>query len=165
MFYLISDAGEGKTTIVNQLARQQARAYQKMQTDWLLIPFELGGRPFLRFDDIIVAVLMNKLKFPMLYYGAFIELVKLGVVIPAFDGFEEMFMESSTGEALSSLSSIVNNMESKGRILISARKAYFDYKSLASQFKTADTMKSNWVSASKLSIERWEKEQFIDYAA
>ncbi|MCK4825819.1 hypothetical protein KA005_59270, partial [bacterium] len=56
--YLTSDAGEGKTTLINQLARQQAALYKETRmNNWLLIPVPLAGRPFLRFDDVVVGAL------------------------------------------------------------------------------------------------------------
>lgn len=162
--YLTSDAGEGKTTIINYLAYKQADLFKKKEINWLLVPIPLGGRPFLRFDDIVIASLVNRLRFRSFYYESFIELVKLGLIVPAFDGFEEMFMENSSGEALSATGQLMNKLESNGNVLIAARKAYFDYKSFSSQARLFDTIGSNSVSFSKISIDRWNKEQFIEYA-
>jgi hypothetical protein len=162
--YLTSDAGEGKTTIINHLAIRQAELYKKKESQWLLVPIPLGGRPFLRFDDIVIASLVNRLRFRLFYYESFIELVKLGLVVPAFDGFEEMFMENSSGEALSATGHLMAKLESQGNVLIAARQAYFDYKSFNSQAKLFDTIGSNSVSFSKISINRWDKNQFIEYA-
>ena len=80
----------------------------------------LGGRPFLRFDDVVIGELVNRFRFQFFYYDAFIELVKMGVLVPAFDGFEEMFIESGSGEALSALGNLMNTLESSGSVLISA---------------------------------------------
>lgn len=162
--YLTSDAGEGKTTLINQLARKQASNFKNKTSDWLLLPIPLGGRPFLRFDDIVIASIVNHFRFRYLYYESFLELVKLGLIVPAFDGFEEMFMQSSTGEALSATSGLINKLSSSGSILIAARKAYFDYKSFSSQAKLLDTINGS-VSFAKLAIERWDKCQFIEYAS
>ena len=84
----------------------------------------------MRFDDVIIGALVNRLRFPMLYYEAFIELVKMGAVVPALDGFEEMFVEGSAGDAISALGNLVNTLQSSGTVLIAARKAYFEYRSL-----------------------------------
>lgn len=161
--YLTSDAGEGKTTLINQLAHQQAQNFKDKKSDWLLLPIPLGGRPFLRFDDIVIASIVNNLRFRYLYYDSFLELVKLGLIVPAFDGFEEMFMQSSTGEALSATSGLINKLNSSGAILIAARKAYFDYKSFSSQAKLLDTI-SGSVSFARMAIKRWDKEQFLEYS-
>ena len=162
--YITSDAGEGKTTLINELARKQANDFKLKKVANLIIPIPLGGRPFLRFDDIVVASLVNHLRFRLFYYDSFLELVKLGLIIPAFDGFEEMFMESSSGEALSATGNLISKLNSSGVILIAARKAYFDYKSFSSQAKLFDTIGGNSVSFSKLSIKRWDKDQFLLYA-
>jgi hypothetical protein len=160
--YLTSDAGEGKTTLINQLAHIQAKNFKEKKSNWLLLPVPLGGRPFLRFDDIVIASIVNNLRFRYLYYDSFIELVRLGFIVPAFDGFEEMFMQSSTGEALSATGGLINKLNSSGSILIAARRAYFDYKSFSSQAKLLDSINSS-VSFARFSIERWNKAQFLEY--
>lgn len=160
--YLTSDAGEGKTTLINQLANQQAKNFKEKKSDWLLLPVPLGGRPFLRFDDIVIASIVNNLRFRYLYYDSFIELVRLGFIVPAFDGFEEMFMQSSTGEALTATGGLINKLNSSGSILIAARKAYFEYKSFSTQAKLFDTITSS-VSFARLAIQRWDKDQFLEY--
>lgn len=165
ILYLTSDAGEGKTTLINQIARKQAALYKANRAGWLLIPITLGGKPFLRFDDIIVASLANSLRFQYLFYDAFVELVKLGAIIPAFDGFEEMFVENATGEALSALGNVVSSLESQGNILISARKAFFEYNSFETQSKLFDSIGRDSVAFSRISLKRWNKQQFIEYAS
>jgi hypothetical protein len=163
VLYLTSDAGEGKTTLINQIARMQATAYKEKRSDWMLIPITLGGKPFLRFDDLIVGTLMNRLRFPFFYHNSFIELVRLGVLVPAFDGFEEMFVESSSGEALSALGNLVQSLDSAGSLLISARKAYFEYKSFANQARLFDTINTDNAVFSSMAIKRWSKDQFLKY--
>jgi hypothetical protein len=164
VLYLTSDAGEGKTTLISKIAQEQAEAYKRKKTNWLLIPILLGGRPFLRLDDIVIASFVNQYRFQIFYWDAFIQMVKMGVIIPAFDGFEEMFIESTTDEALSSLGNLLNQFNSAGTILISARKAYFDFKSFRSQAKLFDTIHTDSVSFSKMSLNRWDEKQFHEYA-
>ena len=50
VLYLTADAGEGKTTLISQLAHAQAKRFRKRDSDWLLVPISLAGKPFLRFD-------------------------------------------------------------------------------------------------------------------
>lgn len=163
VWYLTSDAGEGKTSLINHLAVKQARAYKQKKTDWLLVPIPLGGRTFLHFDDVVVAALANRLRFQLLYYDAFLELVRLGVVVPAFDGFEEMIIERSSGEAISALGQLVNRLDSAGAVLVAARKAYFEYLSLRSQARLFDAIGRNDVAFGRLSLARWNKTHFVEY--
>lgn len=164
IWYLTADAGEGKTYLINHLAIQQARAYKEKKAEWLLVPIPLGGRTFLRFDDVVVATLVNDLRFQLLYYDAFLELVRLGVIAPAFDGFEEMIIEGSTGEAISALGRLVSDLKSAGAVLIAARKAYFDYASFRSQARLFDSIGKNDVTFGRLSLTRWGQKHFVDYA-
>ncbi len=162
IMYLTSDAGDGKTTLINRAAYLQAKRFKEKKSDWLLLPIPLGGGPFLRLDDIVIASIMNRLRFRYFYFDSFIELVRLGVIVPALDGFEEMFMQNSAGEALSATGNLVNKLNSEGSILIAARKAYFDYKSFSSQAKLFDTITSS-VSFARMALKRWNKDQFIEY--
>ena len=165
VLYLTSDAGEGKTSLINHLAVRQAEAYKAKQSDWLLVPVPLGGRTFLRFDDVVVSALVNRLRFQLLYYDAFLELVRLGVLVPAFDGFEEMIVESSSGEAISALGNLVSKLRSAGTLLVAARKAYFDYPNFGSQARLFDTIGSDGdVAFGRLSLDRWNRNTFTRYA-
>jgi hypothetical protein len=165
ILYLTSDAGEGKTTLINQLARDQAMLYKRKSTDWLLVPIPLGGRSFLRFDDVVIGSLANRLRFQILYFEAFINLVRLGAIVPAFDGFEEMFVESSTGEAVSALGNLVKTLRSSGNVLISARKAYFEYRNFSAQSRLFDSIGPEDVRFARLSLKRWDRDNFISYAS
>ena len=164
VLYLTSDAGEGKTTIINWMAREQARRYREKRSPWLLLPISLAGRSFMTFDDIVVAELVNKMRFQLFYYEAFLELVKLGVLVPAFDGFEEMFVEGSSGEALSALGNLMNDLNSSGTVLIAARKAYFEYQDFVTQAKFFETIQKLSVSFARIGINRWNVSQFLEYA-
>lgn len=95
VLYVTSDAGEGKTTVIGHAARLQAQRFKEKKVGSLVVPIPLSGRTFLNFDDAVIAALVNKLRFNYLYFDAFIELVRMGAVVPAFDGYEEMLVEGS----------------------------------------------------------------------
>ena len=157
VLYLTSEAGEGKTSLIAQLARQQAVDFIAHKSNWLVLPVPLGGRGFLRLDDVVVAALVNRFRFQRLYYDSFLELIKLGYIVPAFDGFEEAFIEAASGEAVSALGSLVESLDSQGSVLVSARKAYFEYRSFLSQARLFDAIGEEFVSFSKLALHRWTK--------
>ncbi len=162
VIYLTSDAGEGKTTLINQLATNQAALYRERKTDWLLVPVALGGSPFLRLDNVVAAALLNQLRFRRLYFDAFIQLVRLGVVVLALDGFEEVFVETE-GDAASSLGNLISDLKGEGTILVAARTAYFDFKSLDQQARLIDAVRGFDVGFAKLSLDRWGKEEFLSF--
>lgn len=163
VLYVTSDAGEGKTSLINELASEQASRFLDNKADWLLLPIPLGGRHFLRFDDITIGALQNRYRFPFLYYNSFLALVRMGVIVPAFDGFEEMFVENSSGEALSAMGILVGALNSTGAVLIAARKAYFEFENLKAQEKLYDTISAYSVGFGKLELCRWSKKEFLKY--
>ena len=165
IFYITSDAGEGKTFLINQMAKEQAQRFIDGKSDWLLVPIPLGGKHFLRFDDITVGALQNRYRFPFLYYDSFLALVRMGVIVPAFDGFEEMLVEGSSGEALSAMGILVGALDSRGSLVIAARKAYFEFENLKTQEKLFDTISSYSVGFGKLELHRWGRSQFLEYCA
>lgn len=163
VIYITSDAGEGKTTVINHVARVQAERYKAKIASSLIVPIPLSGRAFLTFDDAVIAALVNKLRFSYLYFDAFIELVRLGVVVPAFDGYEEMLVEGSKGEAISALGNLIQSLNSSGMIFIAARKAFFEYVSFKTQARLLDAIGDRSASFSRVAISRWTREQFIEY--
>lgn len=163
VLYLTSDAGEGKTTVINKAARLQAIRFKERKTNSLIVPIPLGGRAFLTFDDAVIAALVNKLRFNYFYFDAFIELIKMGAVIPAFDGYEEMLVEGSKNEAVSALGNLVRSLDSCGTVFVAARKAFFEYLSFKTQAKLLDAIGERSASFSRLAISRWTKEQFCEY--
>jgi len=165
IMYITSDAGEGKTYLINQMAKKQSQRFLDGESNWLLVPIPLGGKHFLRFDDITVGALQNRYRFPFLYYESFLSLVRMGVIIPAFDGFEEMFVENSSGEALSAMGILVAALDSRGSVVIAARKAYFEFENLKTQEKLFDTISTHSVGFGKLELQRWGKEQFKNYCS
>jgi hypothetical protein len=165
VLYITSDAGEGKTTVINRAARTQAEKFKRREAASLIVPIPLGGKSFLTFDDAVIAALVNKLRFNYLYYEAFINLVKIGAIVPAFDGYEEMLVEGSKGEAISALGGLIQNLDSTGTVLVAARKAFFEYVSFRTQAKLLDAVGDRSASFSRLSIGRWDKEKFLEYGS
>lgn len=164
VLYLTSDAGEGKTTAIRRLARDVAHKFKNKEIDWLLLPVPMGGRAFLRFDELVVSSLMQRYRFSYWFFEGFIELVRMGVVVPAFDGFEEMIVEESSGEAVSAVGNLVNELNSEGSVLLAARKAFFEYQSFRTQARLFDAIgKEDSVEFSRLALARWSREQFVSY--
>ena len=163
VFYLTAEAGEGKTCILNQLARIQAKKYKENKSSWLLLIIPLGGRPFLRLDEIIIGTLSNYYRFNSYYIESCIELIKQGRIVLALDGFEEMFISGEEGNVISSLGNLFERLDSYGKIIFSTRKAYFQYANLEDQAKLYNSFQNCDIEFSILSLEKWEEKQFCDF--
>lgn len=160
--YLTSNAGEGKTSLVNALARRLAHQYRDQDDQWLLVPVPLAGMTFIRLDDVIIGSLANRLRFQGLYIESVVELIKRGKLVLALDGFEEMFIESVEGDAISSLGSFVQSLDSQGAVLVSARSAFFRYKNLASLARFHRSLGQTSAEFSSVSLNLWSEDEFIE---
>ena len=161
VLYLTSDAGEGKTCVMEALARKKARDYLDGNSDWILLPVSLSGRPFLRLDEVVVGTLSNRFRFRFLYYEGVLELVKRGSIVLGLDGFEEMFVETQTGEVVSSLGNLVARLGSQGALLFAARKAYYHYTNLHAQARLFDAIRDANVAFAEIRLKRWQRPQFV----
>jgi hypothetical protein len=117
-----------------------------------------------RLLDIVVASLVNNLRFQRLYFEAFVHLVRMGVLVPALDGFEEIFVETSEADAISSLGNLISHLQGDGSLVIAARKAYFEFRSLRAQARLLDSLPNVDVSFGRVGLCRWSEEEFTTYA-
>lgn len=161
IIYLTSDAGEGKTCVMEALARIQARSFLDGKSDWILLPISLSGRPFMRLDEVIIAALANRFRFRYLPYEGLLELVKRRAIVLGLDGFEEMFIESQSGEVASSLGNLVAKLGSQGTLIFAARKAYYQYTNLEAQAKLFRSIQDMNVAFGEARLHRWNRDQFI----
>lgn len=162
--YLTSGPGGGMTTLINMTARRQALKFKRKEADWLLLPISLRKRSFLNFDEIVLVELANRLHFHLPYYDAVIELTKMGVVVPALDGFEDMLIGRSVGGATSALGHLIHDLDSRGSLLVAARKAHFEYSDLETQAKLVQPLSEHRVKYVRTEISPWSRRQFVDYA-
>ena len=161
VYYLISEAGEGKTHIMHSLACRQAEAYLQRKTKWLFLPIELSGRPFLRLDEMIIGALVNVYRFKAYFIESFLEMVRQGYIVLGLDGFEEMTIEGTEGDIVSSLGNLLNALNSEGRIVFATRTAYYSYVNLYKTARILDAFRDKEIVFKELKIRKWEQNQFI----
>ena len=74
-----------------------------------------------------------------------------------------MFVQNSSGEALSAMGNLVNSLQSSGALVVAARTAYFEFQDLKSQARLRDLISSYLVGFGKLELTRWGRSQFLTY--
>lgn len=157
--YLLSEAGDGKTWVMNHLARFVAQKYIDKECDFLFLPISLEGRPFLRLDDLVIGALANKYRFRDYYYEAVVALVKLGVIVLGLDGFEEIIVEGREEKVISSLTELLKKLNSKGKVVVSARKAFYDY-ATRKQIGLLDALREYDVAFPAFRLKQWQSSEF-----
>jgi len=164
--FVTADAGEGKTTVVERIAVEQADRYLRGESTWILLPVELRARSLEKYDEVVVATLFQQLKFRYLFYEAFLGLVKTGTIVPALDGAEEMFVQRQSGdEAVSELGTFIKSLESAGSVLVSARRAYFSRNSDKIRARLSDSVGESMVVFERWDLKKWSKKEFVECAS
>src|SRR5437763_311095 len=74
-----------------------------------------------------------------------------------------MFIERASGDAVSALGNLLQTLRSSGSVLIAARKAYFEYRSLQTQSRLFDALGNGSVTFARISIDRWNRDMFLKY--
>ncbi len=162
VIYLTSDAGEGKTYIMNALARRQAKKFINQDSNWLFVPIALSGRPFLRLDEIIIGTLSNTYRFRSYYIETFLEMVRQGHIVLGLDGFEEMAIEGVEGDVVTSLGNLLEGLNSEGSLVFAARKAYYNYSNLRIQSRLFDAIRTKEVDFSDVQLLPWGASELVN---
>jgi len=89
----------------------------------------------------------------------------LGIVVPALDGFEELFVQGTAGDVISALGELLKLLDSSGTLILAARRALFEYRDLRTQSRLHDSLRGATASFCSLRLNRWEKAQFVAYCA
>ena len=160
VYYIIAEAGEGKSVIMNRLANKLALEYLERKQSRLFVPIELGGRPFMRLDEVILGTLSRKFRYHSCYLESFIELVRRGVVVLGLDGFEEMAVQGAEGDIVSSLGNLIRDFDSRGQVVFSTRTAYYVYTSLNSKVTFAELFTGQEVVINEFRLKKWGCAQF-----
>lgn len=162
--YLTSVPGGGTTTLINMAARRQAEKFKRKETGWLLVPISLQKRSFLGFDEIVLVELGNRLHYHLLYYDAIVELTRMGAIVPAFDGLEDMLTGQAGDTTAMAIGRLINDLDSRGSLVIVARKAHFEYPELEAQARLTHYLPGHKVKYVRTRLDLWSRGQFTDCA-
>ncbi len=87
--------------------------------------------------------------------------MKLGLIILGLDGFEEMVVEGKEDNVISSLGELLSQMNSNGKIVISARRAFYDY-ALKNQAPLVEAIRDLQVDFSSYRLSSWSQKEFCN---
>lgn len=143
LFELMAPAGQGKTILLEHLANQFARGYQPVQHPGpLLLNVDLLGRYVGTLDDAIAGSLNNTYSFPSLSQRDVVYCIRQGWLVLALDGFDELAARIGMRDAFSRLSELLEQLDGRGTVVISARETFFDLYQVSTAVR-------NWVQPRK----------------
>ncbi|TFV58308.1 hypothetical protein E4P41_13230 [Geodermatophilus sp. DF01-2] len=128
--FVAADAGLGKTVLLKQVVRDQARRYLAGEVTSLWLYVDAQARRLAALDEAMAGELDRiRAKFS---YDAAVPLVRTGALTLVVDGFDELI--GSVGaydEAFNSLADFIGGLEGGGTLVAAARSAYYEQEFLA----------------------------------
>ena len=124
LIMVTGEAGGGKTRVLRELVRQQARAYLAAEADALFLYVNAQGRALARLNEALATELQD-LRVGLTYHSV-ASLTRLGLLVPIIDGFDELLGVSGYDDAFSSLTSFLERLEGEGQLIASARSVYYE---------------------------------------
>lgn len=154
------DAGAGKTRVLQELVRQQASDYQLGRTECLYLYVNAQGRALARFNEALATELQDLRA--TLTYHTIPALVRLGVIIPVIDGFDELLGVGGYDDAFSSLSGFIQELDGLGRVVASARSTYYEQEFVERASRATSLGGQAWAQI-PVEVLPWGDVEFSDY--
>ena len=153
-------AGAGKTRVLRELVWQQADRYLHGKTDKLLLYVNAQGRALARLNEALATELQD-LRVSLTYHSV-VTLVRVGLLIPVIDGFDELLGVSGYDDAFSSLTTFLEQLDGYGRLIASARSIYYEEEFLSRAGQSSATGHYSWSHVSA-EIMPWDEGNQSDY--
>ena len=146
-------AGAGKTRVLQELVWQQADRYLRGSTGTLLLYVNAQGRALARLHEALATELQD-LRVNLTYHSV-ATLVRVGLLVPVIDGFDELLGISGYDDAFSSLGTFLEQLDGYGRIIASARSVYYEEEFLKRAAEVSATGQQRW-SHIPVEIKEWD---------
>jgi hypothetical protein len=160
--FVTADAGHGKTALLKEFQRIQAKRFLKGESNYLFWHVDLQGRDLVRLAEAIMYDL-GELRIRGLYYSSILTLIKNRKIILAIDGFDELAAEMGGESALGSLSSLVKEMEGKGTLIAASRRTFFNTQDYLKRTEFLKGHISSNCLFYELKVLDWAKETAVEY--
>lgn len=159
---MTGEAGAGKTSVLKQFVRIQADAYARGQAKFVALYIDAQGRALARFNEA-VATELNDLRV-MLPFHAVPTLVRLGLIVPVIDGFDELIGVGGYDDAFNSISAFIEELDGSGVLVASARSTYYEQEFLTRANRESALGEQSWrlTSIETLAWEQKQRDAYVD---
>lgn len=162
LIFLQGRAGDGKSTALVEVAKQQSKNYANGVSDWLFLYIDAQGRALARFDEA-VALILDDLN-ATFRYQALSVLTRLGLIVPIIDGFDELLGSGGYEDAFSSLESFLVRLNGQGGVVTSARSTFYQFSALSRAASRLMVDQSSVdVQVHSIQLLPWDEEQSCKY--
>lgn len=161
--FVTANAGHGKTLLLRQYQRQQAKLYLKGESDFLFLHIDLHGHDLRKLDAVIMYELAGVLRMPGLYTNSIITLMRNGLLILGVDGFDELAVETGGEKAIGSFSNLVRDLDSQGVLVAASRRTFFNTQDYIKNKGYLDDVGDAYFCFDELKLYNWGKKECTEY--
>jgi hypothetical protein len=157
---LMAGAGQGKTVLLEQLAKDTASAYQPDSYPApFLLTVDLLGRYVGTVDDAIAGSLNNTYMFPGLTQRDVALCVRNRWLILALDGFDELVARVGARDAFLRITELLDQLRSAGTVILSARESFFELYQISVAIRSYLQPRQGSYSTAAIRLLQWGEEQ------
>lgn len=160
--FVTADAGHGKTFLLKQFQRVNARSYQEGESDYLFWHIDLHGRDLVRLNEAIMYEL-GELRITGIYYNSILTLIKNGLIILGIDGFDELSAEKGGDAALGSLTNLCMELEGDGKLVAASRRTFFNTQDYIQRTGIMNHTQGMGCEFDEIRLNNWEEEQCVKF--
>lgn len=160
--FVTADAGHGKSFLLRQFQREQARKYLEKKAKYIFWHIDLHGRELVRLNEAIMYEL-GALRISGLYYNSIITLIKNGLIVLGIDGFDELAAEKGGDVALGSLTNLVTELGGDGVLVAASRRTFFNTQDYIQRAGIMNQKVSADCEFDEIRLQNWQEKQCVDY--
>ncbi|MEE1276517.1 MAG: hypothetical protein UHC59_05945 [Fibrobacteraceae bacterium] len=156
LIQLMAPAGQGKSILLDMVSYALAKDYTGENP--LLLNIDLLGRYVGSIEDAIAGALNNVYYFPM-SQREIMYAIKNRWIVLALDGFDELISRVGTKDAFLKLTSLIDQLDGCGYLLISARESFFESQEIKISSQAYLTPQLGTYEKKNCVIMAWQHEQ------
>jgi hypothetical protein len=162
LIQIMAGAGQGKTILLEEVAKRSASAYKPdAHPTPLLLTIDLLGRYVGTIDDAIAGALNNTYLFPGLAQKDITVCVRNRWIVLALDGFDELVARIGARDAFTRVTELLDQLKGSGTVILSARETFFELYQITTAIRSYLKPKLGVYSTSILKLLPWEIDQGI----
>lgn len=157
---IVSDAGFGKTTLLEEVAHELAGNYipHEFPTP-IVVPIDLLGRNIGTIDDAIAGSLVNTYGYHGLNQKDISLCIEHRWIVLALDGFDELVARVGPREAFQKLAELVEGFDGGGSLILSARANFFEQSEIANAISSYFVLKRGSYLVTTMELLPWTELQ------
>jgi hypothetical protein len=160
LIQLMAGAGQGKTILLENLAKRSCQQYRPVSHPIpIILSVDLLGRYVGTVDDAIAGSLNNTYRFLNLSQRDVALCMRQRWIILALDGFDELVARIGVRDAFARITELLDQLENSGTVVLSARETFFELHQISAAIRSYLQPKVGSYSTKMIRLLPWTEKQ------